>query len=142
MIWFRDLLLGIFTRHGTTKLLALLLSLGLFLWVQASLRTTQELRVLTLRFTLVGQPKSEYVLLSDEVTFQNLLISGIQSKVDPLAKLYRSDPGVNVPIDRVFLKIYGEEPDDPAAVSVSIDTNDTRSTAETLFGPIAFRQAG
>lgn len=108
MIWFRDLLLGVFTRHLTTKLLALLLSLGLFGFVQASLRTTQEIRLLTLRFTLVPQLRNEFVLLSDEITFTNLLISGMRSKVDPLAKLYRSDAGVNVPIDRTFLRIYGE----------------------------------
>jgi hypothetical protein len=40
-----------------------------------------------------------------------------------------------------FRKIYGEEPDDPAAVSISIDSNDTRSTAESLMGPILFRPA-
>ena len=108
MIWFRDLLLGVFTRHLTTKLLALLLSLGLFGFVQASLRTTQEIRQLTLRFTLVPQLRDEFVLLSDEITFKDLLISGMRSKVDPLAKLYRGDPTVNVPIDRAFLKTYGE----------------------------------
>lgn len=39
-----------------------------------------------------------------------------------------------------FKKIYGEEPDDPAAVSLSIDTNDTRSTAESFIGAIVFRR--
>ena len=38
-----------------------------------------------------------------------------------------------------FRKIYGEEPDDPAAVSLSIDSNDTHSTAESYFGPIVLR---
>jgi Protein of unknown function (DUF3047) len=40
-----------------------------------------------------------------------------------------------------FRKIYGEEPEDAGAVALSIDTNDTRSSAEALFGPIAFRNA-
>ncbi len=39
-----------------------------------------------------------------------------------------------------FKRIYGEEPDNPAAVSIGIDTNDTRSEAEALVGRIAFRR--
>ncbi len=38
-----------------------------------------------------------------------------------------------------FLRVYGEPaPEGPAAVSLSTDSNDTRSTAEALYGPIAF----
>jgi Protein of unknown function (DUF3047) len=39
-----------------------------------------------------------------------------------------------------FRKIYGEEPDAPDAVSISIDTNDTSSVAEAFIGPILFRK--
>jgi Protein of unknown function (DUF3047) len=35
-------------------------------------------------------------------------------------------------------RIFGEAPVAPGAIALSIDTNDTRSTAETLFGPITF----
>lgn len=38
-----------------------------------------------------------------------------------------------------FRRIYGEEPDNPGALSLSIDSNDTQSTAESFFGPLAFR---
>ena len=38
-----------------------------------------------------------------------------------------------------YRRIYGEEPDDAGAVALSIDTNDTRSSAEAIFGAIAFR---
>jgi hypothetical protein len=38
-----------------------------------------------------------------------------------------------------FKRVYGEEPGGPAAVSVSIDSNDTHSEAEALVGPIVFR---
>ena len=38
-----------------------------------------------------------------------------------------------------FKQIYGEEPDHPAAISLSIDSNDTHSTSESSFGPIFFR---
>lgn len=39
-----------------------------------------------------------------------------------------------------FKKVYGEEPDDPGAISIAIDTNDTRATAEAFVGPIVFRK--
>ena len=39
-----------------------------------------------------------------------------------------------------FRKIYGEEPDGPGGVSVSIDSNDTNSYSESFVGPIAFRR--
>jgi hypothetical protein len=38
-----------------------------------------------------------------------------------------------------FKKIYGEEPESPAAVAVAIDSNDTKSAAESFIGPIMFR---
>ncbi len=40
-----------------------------------------------------------------------------------------------------FKKIYGEDPDDPAAVSVSIDSNDTHSRSESYVGSIVFRRS-
>jgi hypothetical protein len=40
-----------------------------------------------------------------------------------------------------YRRIYGEDPEDAGAVALSIDTNDTRSTAEAVFGAIAFRNA-
>jgi Protein of unknown function (DUF3047) len=39
-----------------------------------------------------------------------------------------------------FRRIYGEEPDAPAAVSVAIDSNDTSSTSESFIGSILFRR--
>jgi hypothetical protein len=39
-----------------------------------------------------------------------------------------------------FRKIYNDAPDDPAAVSVSIDSNDTHSSSESFIGPILFRR--
>ena len=38
-------------------------------------------------------------------------------------------------------RVFGEAPDDPQAIALSIDTNDTRSTAETRFARIAFAGA-
>jgi hypothetical protein len=37
-----------------------------------------------------------------------------------------------------FLKIYGEAPDNPSALSLSIDSDDTRSSADSLIGSIVF----
>jgi hypothetical protein len=39
-----------------------------------------------------------------------------------------------------FRRIYGEEPDAPAAVSIAIDSNDTSSTSESFIGSILFRR--
>ena len=37
-----------------------------------------------------------------------------------------------------FRKIYGEAPDNPSAISLGIDSDDTRSSAESFIGPIVF----
>ena len=37
-----------------------------------------------------------------------------------------------------FRAIYGEDPPDPGAITLSIDSNDTHSHAESLIGPIRF----
>jgi hypothetical protein len=37
-----------------------------------------------------------------------------------------------------FRTIYGEAPDNPSALSLSIDSDDTRSSADSLIGPTVF----
>ena len=37
-----------------------------------------------------------------------------------------------------YVRAFGEPPPNPGAVAISIDTNDTSSTAEALIGRIAF----
>jgi hypothetical protein len=39
-----------------------------------------------------------------------------------------------------FKRIYGEEPDDPGAVSFGIDSDDVKGTAESYMGRILFRK--
>jgi hypothetical protein len=39
-----------------------------------------------------------------------------------------------------YRKIFGEEPDNPGGIAVAIDSNDTRSTAESFMGAILFRK--
>lgn len=39
-----------------------------------------------------------------------------------------------------FKKIYGAEPENPGVVSISIDSDDTRSSAEAFVGPLLFRR--
>jgi len=41
-----------------------------------------------------------------------------------------------------YRRIFGEDPEDPRALALSIDTNDTHSEAEALIGRIAFMSAG
>jgi hypothetical protein len=38
-----------------------------------------------------------------------------------------------------FTRIYGEAPDNPNAIAVAIDSDDTKSQAESFMGPILFR---
>jgi len=38
-----------------------------------------------------------------------------------------------------YAKIFGESPDDPRVITISIDSNDTRSMAESFIGSIVFR---
>ena len=38
-----------------------------------------------------------------------------------------------------YTKIFGEPPENPKVISISIDSNDTRSMAEFSIGAIAFR---
>jgi hypothetical protein len=38
-----------------------------------------------------------------------------------------------------YAKIFGESPVDPKAITISIDSNDTQSIAESFMGPILFR---
>ena len=39
-----------------------------------------------------------------------------------------------------FKKIYGEEPDNPGGVAITIDSNDTKSESESFVGAILFRR--
>ena len=39
-----------------------------------------------------------------------------------------------------FKKVYQDDPDSPAAISIAIDSNDTNSTAESFIGPILFKK--
>jgi len=38
-----------------------------------------------------------------------------------------------------YARVFGEPPDDPGAITISIDSNDTHSQAESFIGPIVFR---
>ena len=38
-----------------------------------------------------------------------------------------------------YRMVYGEDPEDPAVIALSIDTNDTRSWSESFLGTIRFR---
>jgi len=39
-----------------------------------------------------------------------------------------------------YRDIFGEFPENPTAITISIDSNDTHSMAESFIGPIFFRQ--
>jgi hypothetical protein len=39
-----------------------------------------------------------------------------------------------------YKRIYGEEPDGPSIVTFGVDSDDTKSTAESYMGPIVFKK--
>ena len=39
-----------------------------------------------------------------------------------------------------YVKVYGEQPENPGVISVAIDSDDTLSSAESFFGAILFRK--
>jgi hypothetical protein len=39
-----------------------------------------------------------------------------------------------------YTELFGELPENPKAITISIDSNDTRSSAESFIGPILFRE--
>jgi len=39
-----------------------------------------------------------------------------------------------------YRMVYGEDPENPTIIALSIDTNDTRSPSESFLGPIRFRR--
>ena len=39
-----------------------------------------------------------------------------------------------------YKQIFAEEPEDPAVISVAIDSDDVKGTAEAFVGPILFRR--
>jgi len=41
-----------------------------------------------------------------------------------------------------YRRVFGEDPPSPQVVALSIDTNDTRSSAASLIGRIAFTPPG
>jgi hypothetical protein len=49
---------------------------------------------------------------------------------------YVSPSGLRVRED--YKRLFGEEPENPRLISISIDTTATRSTAESLIGLIQF----
>jgi len=130
MSWFCDFLFGFFTRHFTTKMLALLLSVGLFGFVQASLTGTQQIASLTLVPTLAEDLRGSYVLLTNTFRLDGLTIRGELSKVEPLARLYRGEKRLALPIDTQFLSAYPKQPD--GLIKIPIDPKLFRN--EVLFG--------
>jgi len=41
-----------------------------------------------------------------------------------------------------YRMVFGEEPENPSVIALSIDTNDTKSSSETFLGPLRFRKNG
>ncbi|MCK6459000.1 MAG: hypothetical protein L6Q95_03805 [Planctomycetes bacterium] len=131
MSWFGGFFMGLFTRHLVTKILALLLSIGLFGFVQASLTATQEITRLVLVPSIAEEIRDKYVLLSRPFVVNGLTIRGEQSKVEGLARLYRSTDQ-RLPIDQRILRDYERNRSDTGVFEIPIDAKLFRD--EVLFG--------
>jgi hypothetical protein len=112
MIWLRAFVLGLFTRHLGTKLLALLLSVGLFSFVQFSQTGTREVPELELIVTLDVELRDRYVLLTPRLRLEDLEISGLRRQVNDLGRRHLQAP-LPVEINERFLRLHREGLDIP-----------------------------
>jgi len=112
MIWLRGFVLGLFTRHLGTKLLALLLSVGLFSFVQFSQMETREVPELDLVVTLDVELQDRFVLLTPRLRVEDLEISGLRSRVNVLARQHLQAP-LPVEINERFLRLHRDGLDIP-----------------------------
>lgn len=112
MTWLRAFLLGLFTNHLGTKLLALLLSLGLFSFVQFSQQETREIPELEMVVTLDVELHGRYVLLTPRLRIHNVEISGPRSRVNSLARQHLQAP-LPVEINERFLRLHRDGLDIP-----------------------------
>jgi len=122
----RDFLVGLFTRHLGAKLLALLLAIGLFGFVQSSLTGTQEVARVELRFRLADELRAKFVILTETRTLTGLTITGLRSKVDLLAKALAEKPEVPFTVDQRFLDDYAELPRNLIPITAEIFRDDPR----------------
>jgi len=120
MSWFQAFFSGFFTRHVVTKLLALSLSIGLFLFVQSSLTGTQEIAKFDVVPTLAEDTRGTYVLVTGAFSVNNLTIRGELSKVEALARTYRN-ASLRLPIDGRILSVGKKQPD--GLIEVPLDAN-------------------
>ena len=61
-----------------------------------------------------------------------------EHRLDPLLAQERVEDVRMIDVVEDYRKIHGERPDNPKVIAISIDTNDTHSTAAALIGTIAF----
>jgi hypothetical protein len=85
--WLGSFLVGLFTRHLGTKLMALLLGFVVYVIVLEQLSGTRELERLTLVFELGEELQDEFVLLDRVLVLENLRLHGPRKTLDPQANL-------------------------------------------------------
>jgi hypothetical protein len=112
MNWLRAFLIGLFTRHLGTKLLALLLSIGLFTFVQYSQQGTKDVAELDLIVTLDAELQDRFVLLTPRLRVEKVEISGFRSRVNALARQHLQAP-LPVEVNERFLRLHRDGLDIP-----------------------------
>jgi len=123
-----DFLLGLFTRHVRTKVLALLLAIGLFSFVQITQSTTRTIPYMVLQFRLDSDLAKTYSLIKGKVELKDVEVQGLRAIVDPLVKEWASKPEKELIITRSFL---GRHADD-SELRIPIDRDFFKDDA--LFG--------
>ena len=106
MKWAWDFLVGLLTQHVATKILALLLSVVLFAFVQQRLMAEEDLGDLVLRFDVAAEYTERVVILTPMITIPAVRIRGLRTKVaqtlkDSTGREYR------ITIGQKFFDMYG-----------------------------------
>ncbi len=122
----KQFMIGMFSRHLGTKFLAILLSVILFLFVHEQQQVESTIPQVSLKFRLDKQLVDEYILTRDEVTLQDLRITGKQSDVSRITDAINKSPTREVIITQSFLDTYGKDR------TIKLDRNVIRDTA--IFG--------
>jgi hypothetical protein len=156
MTWLRAFFVGLFTNHLGTKLLALLLAVGLFSFVQFSQLGTREVPELELVVTLDAELHGKYVLLTPRLRLENLEISGLRSRVNSLARQHLQAPlpveinerllrlhrdGLNIPVDSDLFEddaLWGEGVKVsglPGGLKIELDERDRRDHVIVAVSP-------
>lgn len=111
MSWARTLLVGLFAENLRAKGMALLLSIVVFVFVQANIEGIETIRDLKLVFELAPELEGSHVLIDRVYILPKVEIRGEKGVLDSLRReLERATNIVQLTIDQPFLQGLGSPP--------------------------------